>query len=41
MVRVKNSQVRWVRVGQKHETRKQWTIIYLLNVMSYLKMKIS
>ena len=41
MVRVKNPQVGWVSVGQKHGTRRQWTILYLSNVVTYLKMKIS
>ena len=41
MVRVKNPQEGWVRVRQKHGTRGQWTIIYLLNVVTYLKMQIS
>ena len=40
MVRVKNPQVGWVGVGQKHETKRQWSIIYLLNVVTHLKIKI-
>ena len=39
MVRVKNPQMGWVRVGQEHGTRRQWTI--KLNVVTYLKMKIA